>query len=63
MSWEVFTDKHYKCFGSKFDVAHVHAGMELVKVWLLITKKEQADGQKTDYKGQLVAKGFQEISA
>ena len=29
----------------------------------VITKEEKADGQKTDYKGRLVARGFQEKSA
>ena len=38
-------------------------GQETVGSRWVITKKERADGQKTDYKGRLVAKGYQEKSA
>ena len=38
-------------------------GQERISSRWVITKKEKADGQKTDYKGRLVARGFQEKSA
>ena len=38
-------------------------GQERISSRWVITKKEKADGQKTDYKGRLVAQGFQEKSA
>ena len=41
----------------------VDAGQETISLRWVITKKEKADGQKTDYKGRLVAHGFQEKSA
>ena len=34
-------------------------GQEMIGSRWVITKKEKADGQKTDYKGRLVARGFQ----
>ena len=34
------------------------SGQERISSRWVIMKKEQADGQKTEYKGQLVAKGF-----
>ena len=37
-------------------------GQERITSRWVITKKEQADGQKSDYKGRLVARGFQETS-
>ena len=38
-------------------------GQETIGSRWVITKKEKADGQKTDYKGRLVARGFQEKEA
>merc|ERR1712148_99189 len=38
-------------------------GQERISLRWVITKKERADGQKTEYKRRLVAKGFQEKSA
>ena len=38
-------------------------GQERVGSRWVITKKEKADGQKTNYKGRLVAKGFQEAES
>ena len=38
-------------------------GQEKVGSRWVITKKEKADGQKTNFKGRLVAKGFQETEA
>ena len=35
-------------------------GQETVGSRWVITRKEKADGQKTEFKGRLVAKGFQE---
>ena len=35
-------------------------GQETVRSRWVITKKEKADGQKQNFKGRLVAKGFQE---
>ena len=35
-------------------------GQERITSRWVITKKEKADGQKTEYKGRLVARGFQE---
>ena len=35
-------------------------GQETISSRWVITKKEKADGQKADYKGRLVARGFQE---
>ena len=35
-------------------------GQETVGLRWVITRKEKADGQKTEFKGRLVAKGFQE---
>merc|ERR1712030_26509 len=37
-------------------------GQERITSRWVITKKEQADGQKSEYKGRLVARGFQETS-
>ena len=39
------------------------AGQERISSRWVITRKERADGQKTEYKGRLVARGFQEKSA
>lgn len=41
----------------------VDEGQETIGSRLVITWKEKADGQKTNYKGRLVAKGFQEKEA
>ena len=38
-------------------------GQETVGSRWVITRKEKADGQKQNYKGRLVAKGFQEKEA
>ena len=38
-------------------------GQERISSRWVIKKKEKADGQKIDYKGRLVAQGFQEKSA
>merc|ERR1712030_121308 len=38
-------------------------GQERITSRWVITKKERADGQKADYKGRLVTRGFQEKSA
>ena len=38
-------------------------GQETVGSRWVITRKEKADGQKKNYKGRLVAKGFQEKEA
>ena len=38
-------------------------GQERISSRWVITKKEKADGQKTNYKGRLVARGVQEKSA
>ena len=38
-------------------------GQERISSRWVITKKEKADGQKTEYKGRLVTQGFQEKSA
>ena len=38
-------------------------GQETIGSRWVITKKERADGQKNEYKGRLVAKGYQEKSA
>ena len=35
-------------------------GQERITLRWVITRKEKADGQKTEYKGRLVARGFQE---
>ena len=35
-------------------------GQERIRSRWVITKKEKADGQKTEFKGRLVARGFQE---
>ena len=40
-----------------------YKGQETVGSRWVITKKEKADGQKKNYKGRLVAKGFQEKEA
>ena len=40
-----------------------HEGQETVGSRWKITRKEKADGQKQNYKGGLVAKGFQEKEA
>ena len=38
-------------------------GQERISSRWVITQKEKADGQKTNYKGRLVARGFQDKSA
>ena len=38
-------------------------GQERISSRWVITRKEKADGQKTEYKGRLVTQGFQEKSA
>merc|ERR1712030_141285 len=50
---------------NKYDVFEEveDSGQERISSRWVITKKETADGQKTDYKGRLVARGFQEKSA
>ena len=50
---------------TKYDVFEEveDSGQERISSRWVITKKERADGQKTDYKGRLVARGFQEKSA
>ena len=40
-----------------------YEGQEIVGSRWVITKKEKADGQKQNFKGRLVAKGFQEMEA
>ena len=35
-------------------------GQERISLRQVITRKEKADRQKTEYKGRLVAQGFQE---
>ena len=40
-----------------------YEGQETVGSRWVITKKEKADGQKQNFKGRLVAKGFQEMEA
>ena len=50
---------------SKYDVFEEveDSGQERITSRWVITRKERADGQKADYKGRLVARGFQEKSA
>ncbi len=50
---------------AKYDVFEEveDAGQERISSRWVITRKERVDGQKTEYKGRLVARGFEEKSA
>ena len=50
---EIENLKKYEVFEEVEDTSQ-----ERISSWWVITKKEKSDGQKTLYKGRLVARGF-----